>query len=85
MTRSVADAALMMGVLAQPDDRDTMSLPAQSIDWQRLERDVRGLRIGLMLDAGAGLPVDPEIAAAVEPRPSASRAPAPRRAHRAAS
>jgi len=66
MTRTVADAALMMGVLAQPDDRDTMSLPAQSIDWQRLERDIPGLRIGLMMDAGAGLPVDPEIAAAVE-------------------
>ena len=66
MTRTVADAALMMGVLAQPDDRDTMSLPAQSIDWQRLERDVAGLRIGLMMDAGVGLPVDVEIAAAVE-------------------
>ena len=66
MTRTVADAALMMGVLAQPDDRDTMSLPAQSIDWQRLERDVAGLRIGLMMDAGVGLPVDGEIADAVE-------------------
>jgi Asp-tRNA(Asn)/Glu-tRNA(Gln) amidotransferase A subunit family amidase len=66
MTRTVADAALMMGVLAQPDARDTMSLPAQSIDWQRLERDVAGLRIGLMMDVGVGLPVDAEIAAAVE-------------------
>ena len=66
MTRTVADAALMMGVLAQPDDRDTMSLPAQSIDWQRLERDVAGLRIGLLMDAGVGLPVDAEVAAAVE-------------------
>jgi len=66
MTRTVADAALMMGVLAQPDDRDTMSLPAQSIDWQRLERDVAGLRIGLMMDVGVGLPVDAEVAAAVE-------------------
>ena len=66
MTRTVADAALMMGVLAQPDDRDTMSLPAQSIDWQRLERDVAGLRIGLMMDVGVGLPGDAEIAAAVE-------------------
>jgi aspartyl-tRNA(Asn)/glutamyl-tRNA(Gln) amidotransferase subunit A len=66
MTRTVADAALMMGVLAQPDDRDTMSLPAQSIDWQRLERDVAGLRIGLMMDAGVGFSVDAEVAAAVE-------------------
>ena len=39
-----------------------MSLPAQSIDWQRLERDVAGLRIGLMMDVGVGLPVDAEIA-----------------------
>ncbi|MGZ5185406.1 MAG: amidase family protein, partial [Caldimonas sp.] len=66
MTRTVADAALLMGVLTQPDDRDTMSLPAQEIDWPQLERDVRGLRVGLLLDAGAGLPVDPEVAAAVE-------------------
>ena len=65
MTRTVADAALLMGALAQPDERDTMSLPALSIEWSRLERDVRGLRIGLLLDARAGLPVDPEIAAAV--------------------
>jgi Asp-tRNA(Asn)/Glu-tRNA(Gln) amidotransferase A subunit family amidase len=66
MTRSVEDAALMMAVLAQPDARDTMSLPPQAIAWDRLERDVAGLRIGLMLDAGYGLAVDPEIAAAVE-------------------
>jgi Asp-tRNA(Asn)/Glu-tRNA(Gln) amidotransferase A subunit family amidase len=66
MTRTVADAALMMGVLAQPDDRDATSLPAQEIEWQRLERDVAGLRIGLLMDAGVGLPVDPEVAAAVE-------------------
>jgi aspartyl-tRNA(Asn)/glutamyl-tRNA(Gln) amidotransferase subunit A len=66
MTRTVADAALMMGVLAQADDRDTMSLPAQSIDWQRLERDVAGLRIGYLPDIGVGLPVDEEVAAAVE-------------------
>ncbi|MEO7057138.1 MAG: amidase [Caldimonas sp.] len=66
MTRTVADAALMMGVLASPDDRDTMSLPHEAIAWSQLERDVRGLRIGLLLDAGCGLPVDPEIAAAVQ-------------------
>ena len=66
MTRSVEDAALMMAVLAQPDARDSMSLPPQSIAWDRLERDIVGLKIGLMLDAGYGLPVDPEVAAAVE-------------------
>jgi len=66
MTRTVADAALLMGVLSQPDERDTMSLPYQQIAWDRLDRDVRGLKIGLMLDAGWGLPVEPEVRAAVE-------------------
>ena len=66
MTRTVADAALLMQVLAQPDDRDTMSLPAQHIEWSCLERNLRGLKIGLLLDAGAGLPLDPEIRAAVQ-------------------
>lgn len=66
MTRTVKDAALMMGVLAQPDARDTMSLPHQAIEWKRLERDVKGLRIGLMMSAGVGLVVDAEVAEAIE-------------------
>jgi aspartyl-tRNA(Asn)/glutamyl-tRNA(Gln) amidotransferase subunit A len=66
MTRTVADAALLMRVLAQPDERDTMSLPAQSIDWSDLARDVRGVKVGLLLDAGCGLAVDPEVRAAVQ-------------------
>jgi Asp-tRNA(Asn)/Glu-tRNA(Gln) amidotransferase A subunit family amidase len=66
MTRSVADAALLMSVLSLPDVRDTMSLPYQPIEWQRLERDLRGLKLGLLLDAGWGLPVDPEVRAAIE-------------------
>ena len=66
MTRSVADAALMMATLSLPDARDTMSLPYQPIAWDRLERDVKGLRIGLMLDAGWGIAAEPEVRAAVE-------------------
>jgi aspartyl-tRNA(Asn)/glutamyl-tRNA(Gln) amidotransferase subunit A len=66
MTRTVADAALLMRVLARPDERDTMSLPAQAIAWSQLDREVRGLKLGLLLDAGAGLPTDPEIRAAVQ-------------------
>ncbi|MFT3718037.1 amidase [Pseudorhodoferax sp.] len=68
MTRSVADAALMMQVLAQPDARDSMGLPAQDIAWDRYDRGaerLRGLRLGLLLDAGCGLPVEPEVRAAV--------------------
>ncbi len=65
ITRSVSDAALMMSVLSQPDWRDHMSLPAERIDWLSLGRDLRGLRIGLMLDAGWGLPCEPEVLAAI--------------------
>ena len=56
MTRTVADAALMMRELSQPDARDTMSLPPQDIAWHDLDaRKLRGLRIGLLLDAGLGM------------------------------
>jgi aspartyl-tRNA(Asn)/glutamyl-tRNA(Gln) amidotransferase subunit A len=69
MTRTVADAALMMQALARPDARDSMSLPAQDIDWDDFDVGtglLQGLRIGLLLDAGCGLPVEPEIREAVE-------------------
>ena len=65
MTRSVRDAALLMRELSRPDWRDSMSLPPQSIAWDELQRDPRGLRIGLQMDAGWGLEVEPETAAAV--------------------
>ncbi|HEY0200279.1 MAG TPA: amidase family protein, partial [Burkholderiaceae bacterium] len=66
MTRTVGDAALMMGVLSRPDPADYMSLPYQDIDWMQLERDLRGLRIGLLLDGGHGLATEPETRAAIE-------------------
>ena len=69
MTRTVADAALMMQVLSQPDARDSMSLPYQDIAWNSIDRGIerlRGLKIGLLLDAGCGLAVEPEVRAAIE-------------------
>jgi aspartyl-tRNA(Asn)/glutamyl-tRNA(Gln) amidotransferase subunit A len=57
MTRGVADSALLMRELSKPDLRDTMSLPPQDLPWLDLNLDVKGLRIGLWLDAGLGLPV----------------------------
>jgi aspartyl-tRNA(Asn)/glutamyl-tRNA(Gln) amidotransferase subunit A len=66
MTRTVRDAALLMSVLSQPDWRDSMSLPWQDIAWGQLQRDLKGVRVGLQLDAGWGLAVQPETAAAVE-------------------
>ncbi len=65
MTRTVADAALAMAVLARPDPRDATSLPYQPIAWSELDIDLRGLRLGLWLDAGWGQPVDVEIHAAI--------------------
>lgn len=65
MTRSVADAALMMRELSKPDARDPTSLPPQEIAWEALDLDPRGLRIGLQREAGIGLPVDPEVDAAI--------------------
>ncbi len=65
MTRTVTDSALLMGVLSRPDERDYMSLPYQAHDWHALERDVKGVRLGLHLDAGCGLPLDPEVRDAV--------------------
>ena len=79
MTRTVEDAALLMSVLSQPDARDSMSLPGQSIDWMShamparstsgggsASRPLQGLRLGLQLDAGWGLAVEPDTRAAIE-------------------
>jgi aspartyl-tRNA(Asn)/glutamyl-tRNA(Gln) amidotransferase subunit A len=66
MTRTVADSALMMGALSRPDLRDSMSLPWQQIDWLDLERPLKGLRVGLQMDAGWGLPLDAAIRDAVD-------------------
>lgn len=67
MTRSAADAALLLSVLCRPDARDWTSLPHLTLP-ERLEplTTLTGLTLGLHLDAGAGTPVDPEVAAAVE-------------------
>jgi aspartyl-tRNA(Asn)/glutamyl-tRNA(Gln) amidotransferase subunit A len=61
MTRTVADAALMMSVLSLPDSRDGMSLPPSNIDWDSLDMDLKGVRIGLNVDLGFALPLDQEV------------------------
>jgi Asp-tRNA(Asn)/Glu-tRNA(Gln) amidotransferase A subunit family amidase len=61
MTRTVADAALMMRVLSLPDARDGMSLPPNDFDWSALEVDLRGLRIGLQIDLDVGQPLEPAV------------------------
>ncbi|WP_342237759.1 amidase [Inquilinus sp. OTU3971] len=65
MTRTVADTALAMSVLSRPDGRDGMNLPPAEIDWSDLAIDPKGLRIGLMMDIGAGMALEPEVGEAV--------------------
>jgi aspartyl-tRNA(Asn)/glutamyl-tRNA(Gln) amidotransferase subunit A len=67
MTRSVADAALLMSVIARPDARDFMSLPAHELHFQKLEPlDPKGVRIAFLPDMGVGLAVQPEVRSAAE-------------------
>jgi aspartyl-tRNA(Asn)/glutamyl-tRNA(Gln) amidotransferase subunit A len=65
MTRTVADTARLMSVIAVPDRRDHTALPALPAGWPDRPGEVHGLRLGLLTDVGTGLPVDPEIDAAV--------------------
>jgi aspartyl-tRNA(Asn)/glutamyl-tRNA(Gln) amidotransferase subunit A len=61
MTRTVDDAALMMCVLSRPDRRDGMSLPPNDINWKALDKPLRKLRIGLMLDLGVGQALEKDV------------------------
>src|SRR5471030_2913444 len=61
MTRTVDDAALMMSVLSRPDRCDGMSLPPNDINWKALDKPLRKLRIGLMLDAGVGQALEQDV------------------------
>ncbi|UCE31476.1 MAG: amidase [Burkholderiales bacterium] len=68
MTRTVRDAALIMNQATRPDVRDFMSLPYQPTDYVAALEGLspKGLRVGLLLDMGVGLPVLPEVRAAAE-------------------
>ena len=54
MSRTVADSALMLSVIAGPDDRDNRSLPLQAgFDWMAsLKGDLKGLRVAYSSDWG---------------------------------
>ncbi len=66
MTRDVDDSALMMATLSLPDVRDYASLKYEQLDWVIEPAALRGLRVGLLLEAGCGAPPTPEVKAAVE-------------------
>jgi aspartyl-tRNA(Asn)/glutamyl-tRNA(Gln) amidotransferase subunit A len=65
MTRSVADAALMLNVLSLPDARDWYALPHERRDWRTgLDEGVTDLRIAFSGDLGYAK-VDAEVAGLV--------------------
>lgn len=65
LTRTVADAALMMDVCAGPDERDQYSLPADGARYAKgLDGKVKDLRIAYADDLGFADVVDPEVSAA---------------------
>ena len=66
MTRSVADAALMLNVLALPDARDWHALPYDARDYRTgLDQGIADLRIAYSPDLGYAK-VDAEVAAIVK-------------------
>jgi Asp-tRNA(Asn)/Glu-tRNA(Gln) amidotransferase A subunit family amidase len=67
MGRSVDDIARLMTVLTRQDERDTWSLPADGLRYhERLDRDVKGLKIGVLTDMGFGLRPEAEVRNTVE-------------------
>ncbi len=70
MTRTVADSALLLSVLAGPDERDRSSLPADKVDYlaaceQGAKEGLAGLRVAWSANLGY-VPVEPEIMAITE-------------------
>ena len=67
-TMSVADAALVMNVISQPDPRDWTSLPPDGRDYTQglddANLDLRGLRIAWSPTLGYATHVHPEVAVA---------------------
>lgn len=62
LSRTVADSALMLSVIAGPDPRDRLSIPCSDLDWLAAARDgkLRGLKIAYSADWGYAA-VDPEV------------------------
>lgn len=71
MARSVDDLALGMSVVAGPHPAVPAACPAGGADFAALladegPADLRGVRVGLSVDLGRGVPVDPAVRALVE-------------------
>jgi aspartyl-tRNA(Asn)/glutamyl-tRNA(Gln) amidotransferase subunit A len=62
MSRTVRDAALMLSVIAGPDDRDRLSIPKVDFDWLEMagRTDLKGCRVAYSPDWGYAA-VDSEV------------------------
>ncbi|GAA2548383.1 amidase [Pseudonocardia hydrocarbonoxydans] len=68
MARTVADAALLLSVLAGPDPRSPVALDDPGSTFAApLDRDLTGLRVAWAPTLGGAVTVDPAVSAALEP------------------
>ncbi len=68
MARDVADAALLLSVLAGPDPRSPIALETPGSAFAvPLERDLAGLRVAWAPRLDGSMPFEPEVVAALEP------------------
>ena len=66
MARTVRDAAMLLDVIARPDDRDWYALPYAPTDYaSEIDRPLGGKRIAFSPRLGWAEQVDPEVAALV--------------------
>jgi amidase len=68
MARTVADAALLLSVIAGPDERSPIALETPGASFRPpLDGDLRGLRIAWTPDFAGTVPVDHEVTEALAP------------------
>lgn len=73
LARTMADVRAAMDIISAPDDRDYSRLPKYASDElpggsdarAEGEFDVSAMTIGVQLDAGCGVPTNPEVAAII--------------------
>jgi amidase len=69
MARTVSDVALLLSVMAGPDDRSPIAIDVPGAVFDvGLERDLRGLRVAWSPDLGGTIPVDAAVTAVLEER-----------------
>jgi aspartyl-tRNA(Asn)/glutamyl-tRNA(Gln) amidotransferase subunit A len=67
LTRTVADAALMLNVITKPDPRDYWTLPPTKENFYNdLTLNLKGLKLGMLLDIGFGPSVSSDVSHAVK-------------------